>query len=401
MSYSAPIVPVRPAPVAPPPRPPLARDRECLVAGVSTGLSRHLGAPLWAVRALFVALTLCGGAGILLYAWCWVFMPWQPGESAPTRRAPVAWLLLVPASIGTLLVSIRWAAGDSWGNDAPVSSSSLALAGAVVFATAASLWATLIDRTDTARGPRHTAVIRIVAVALLVLVFLIVLGRPVGGTAFALMLPLAGLVAVASSTFIHRWRELAGERVRRIREEQRSEMAAHLHDSVLQTLALIQNRAGASSEAARLARAQERELRAWLYDGDAPADSDLPTDLRDYAGGLELDYPVRIDVVSAGLSAERASGELAAAAREAMLNAARHAGGEISVYIEGNDTGVDVFIRDRGRGFVLAAVPSDRLGVRESIIGRMRRAGGTGTVRSDENGTEVHLHIDTAGDDRG
>ncbi|WP_341978197.1 PspC domain-containing protein [Microbacterium sp. LWO13-1.2] len=401
MSSSAPIVPVRPAPVAPPPRPPLARDRECLVAGVSTGLSRHLGAPLWAVRALFVALTLCGGAGILLYAWCWVFMPWQPGESAPTRRAPVAWLLLVPASIGTLLVSIRWAAGDSWGNDAPVSSSSLALAGAVVFATAASLWATLIDRTDTARGPRHTAVIRIAAVALLVLVFLIVLGRPVGGTAFALMLPLAGLMAVASSTFIHRWRELAGERVRRIREEQRSEMAAHLHDSVLQTLALIQNRAGASSEAARLARAQERELRAWLYDGDAPADSDLPTDLRDYAGGLELDYPVRIDVVSAGLSAERASGELAAAAREAMLNAARHTGGEISVYIEGNDTGVDVFIRDRGRGFALAAVPSDRLGVRESIIGRMRRAGGTGTVRSDENGTEVHLHIDTAGDDRG
>lgn len=400
MSSSAPIVPVRPAPVAPPPRPPLARDRECLVAGVSTGLSRHLGAPLWAVRALFVALTLCGGAGILLYAWCWVFMPWQPGESAPTRRAPVAWLLLVPASIGTLLVSIRWAAGDSWGADAPVSSSTLALAGAVVFATAASLWATLIDRTDTARGPRHTAVIRIAAVALLVLVFLIVLGRPVGGTAFALMLPLAGLMAVASSTFIHRWRELAGERVRRIREEQRSEMAAHLHDSVLQTLALIQNRAGASSEAARLARAQERELRAWLYDGDAPADSDLPTDLRDYAGGLELDYPVRIDVVSAGLSAERASGELAAAAREAMLNAARHAGGEISVYIEGNDTGVDVFIRDRGRGFVLAAVPSDRLGVRESIIGRMRRAGGTGTVRSDENGTEVHLHIDTAGDDR-
>ena len=401
MSSSAPIVPARPAPVAPPPRPPLARDRECLVAGVSTGLSRHLGAPLWAVRALFVALTLCGGAGVLLYAWCWTFMPWQPGESAPTWRAPVAWLLLVPASIGTLLVSIRWVGEDSWGGDAPVSSSSLALAGAVVFATAASLWATLIDRTDTARGPRHTAVIRIVAVALLVLVFLIVLGRPFGGTAFALMLPLAGLMAVASSSFIHRWRELAGERVRRIREEQRSEMAAHLHDSVLQTLALIQNRAGASSEAARLARAQERELRAWLYDGDAPADSDLPTDLRDYAGGLELDYPVRIDVVSAGLSAERASGELAAAAREAMLNAARHAGGEISVYIEGNGTGVDVFIRDRGRGFVLAAVPGDRLGVRESIIGRMRRAGGTGTVRSDENGTEVHLHIDTAGDDRG
>jgi signal transduction histidine kinase len=188
--------------------------------------------------------------------------------------------------------------------------------------------------------------------------------------------------------------------VRRIREEQRSEMAAHLHDSVLQTLALIQNRAGASSEAARLARAQERELRAWLYDGDAPADSDLPTDLRDYAGALELDYPVRIDVVSAGLSAERASGGLAAAAREAMLNASRHAGGEISVYIEGSAAGVDVFVRDRGPGFALDDVPGDRLGVRESIIGRMRRSGGSGSVRSDENGTEVHLHLPVGGETR-
>ena len=92
-------------------------------------------------------------------------------------------------------------------------------------------------------------------------------------------------------------------------------MAAHLHDSVLQTLALIQNRGGASSDVARLARAQERELRAWLYDGDQPADSDLATDLRDYAAALELDYPVRIDVVVAGVSSERASGEIAAAAR--------------------------------------------------------------------------------------
>jgi signal transduction histidine kinase len=161
----------------------------------------------------------------------------------------------------------------------------------------------------------------------------------------------------------------------------------------LQTLALIQNRAGASSEAARLARAQERELRAWLYDGDQPADSDLPTDLRDYAAALELDYPVRIDVVSAGLSTERASGELAAAAREAMLNAARHAGGEVSVYIEGGAAGVDVYIRDRGPGFVVDDVPADRLGIRQSIVGRMRRAGGEGAVRSTDAGTEVHLHF--------
>jgi Signal transduction histidine kinase len=220
--------------------------------------------------------------------------------------------------------------------------------------------------------------------------------RRAGLIAFLLAVGLlAGIALVYSSTLVEKWRGLAGERTRRIREEQRSEMAAHLHDSVLQTLALIQNRSGASSEVARLARAQERELRAWLYDGDAPADSDLPTDLRDFAGALELDYPVRIEVVSAGLSTERASGDVAAAAREAMLNAARHAGGDVSVYIEGSASAVDVFVRDRGPGFDPGAVPGDRLGVRESIVGRLRRAGGTATVKPGAGGvgTEVHLRL--------
>ncbi|WP_334150679.1 ATP-binding protein [Microbacterium sp.] len=401
MSSSAPPVSARPTRVAPPPRPALVRDRECLVSGVSAGLARHLGAPVWMIRALFIGLALCGGAGVLLYAWCWVFTPWADAEAAPSRRVPVAWILLAPAAVAALVVG-SWTLGNAPGSVLSQPAAVLAAVGAVVLATAAGLWATLIDRTDTARGPRHTTVVRILSVALLIALFAVLLARAVGGVEFLLaLLPLAGVLAVASSTLIHRWRELAGERTRRIREEQRSEMAAHLHDSVLQTLALIQNRAGASSEAARLARAQERELRAWLYDGDAPADSDLPTDLRDLAGALELDYPVRIEVVSAGLSAERASGELAAAAREAMLNAARHAGGEISVYIEGSVAGVDVFIRDRGTGFDLAEVPDDRLGVRQSIIGRMRRAGGSGSVRSDENGTEVHLSIATTGDSRG
>lgn len=392
MSSSA-HAPARSAPIAAP-RPPLTRDRDCLVAGVSAGLARHLGVRVGLVRALFLALTLCGGAGILLYAWCWAFTPWSEGEEAPTRRVPVAWLLLAPAGVGILIV-LAWRGGSDWlSGSIPPDLAAVVVGGAVGFATGAGLWATLIDRTDTARGPRHTMTVRILALVLLALLFTVLLSRPVARSGVALvLLPLAGLAAVISSALIPRWRELSGERVRRIREEQRSQMAAHLHDSVLQTLALIQNRAGASSEAARLARAQERELRAWLYDGDAPADSDLPTDLRDYAGALELDYPVRIDVVSAGLSTERASGELAAAAREAILNAARHAGGDISVYIEGSAAGVDVFIRDRGEGFDLDDVPSDRLGVRESIIGRMRRAGGTGAVRSDANGTEVHLRI--------
>ncbi len=374
-------------------RPPLARDRECLATGVGSGLARHLGAPVWSIRGVFLALTLCGGAGIALYAWMWAFMPWVENEveggGAPTRRAPVAWLLAV---LGAMALVSFAGAREAFG--AGTAESTLTALIAVALLAGAGLWADLIDRPDTARGPRHALLIRLIAVVLLsILLILLLTGEPTAGSIVGVLAALAGILIVLSSTLLRQWRELAGERVRRIREEQRSEMAAHLHDSVLQTLALIQNRAGASSEAARLARAQERELRAWLYDGDAPADSDLPTDLRDYAGALELDFPVRIDVVSAGLSTQRASGELAGAAREAMLNAARHAGGEVSVYIEGSADAVDVFIRDRGTGFDLAEVPGDRLGVRESIIGRMRRSGGAATVRSSATGTEVHLRV--------
>ncbi|MDQ0615457.1 signal transduction histidine kinase [Microbacterium sp. W4I4] len=397
MSSSVLHSPPRPSP---PPRPELTRVRECLISGTAAGLARHLGVRAWLVRAMFIALTMLGGAGVLLYVWCWVFTPWEQGESAPSRRAPVSWVLLAVGGLLELIVLPQLNTGyilslplsDMYAiGDGPVIYDLGMLLIAVALLVGAALWADLIDRSDPARGPRHAAVVRGIAVALILVLVVVMLMRSVNPV--LLLAPFAGLLAMFASSLIHRWRELSGERIRRIREEQRSEMAAHLHDSVLQTLALIQNRAGASSEAARLARAQERELRAWLYDGDAPADSDLATDLRDYAGALELDYPVRIDVVSAGLSTERASGELAAAAREAMLNAARHAGGEISVYIEGSVTGVDVFIRDRGSGFALDDVPADRLGVRQSIIGRMRRVGGSARVRSDEGGTEVHLQI--------
>jgi len=398
MSSSAqhPLVPLaRPPRAVPPPRPELTRVRECLITGTAAGLARHLGVSTGLVRATFVALTVLSGAGVLLYVWCWVFTPWEPGKSAPSRKAPVAWVLLVVGALLELIMLQQLGTGYMLGVYLPdlgmdgsmpmLLDLGILLLGPVVLLVGAALWADLIDRIDPTRGPRQAGVVRGIAVVLLVVMVVAMVARPTGPV--LLLAPFAGLLAMFASSLMHRWRELSGERVRRIREEQRSEMAAHLHDSVLQTLALIQNRAGASSEAARLARAQERELRAWLYDGDAPADSDLPTDLRDYAGALELDYPVHIDVVSAGLSTERASGELAAAAREAMLNAARHAGGEVSVYIEGSTSGVDVFIRDRDE------VPGDRLGVRQSIIGRMRRAGGSGTVRSDENGTEVHLRI--------
>ncbi|MBA8816709.1 signal transduction histidine kinase [Microbacterium halimionae] len=379
-------------------RPPLRRPRECLISGTCEGLAAHLGWSVAWTRMLFVALALVSGAGILLYVWIWAFTRWDETMSAsPSRKAPVAWIFASVAAVG-LLALVVWAL--TWSSRgvvfADTSNWNLFLVATAAFAVAAGLWATFIDGADTARGPKHVLSVRLTVTAILAVLFLIegALLRQGGLYAFTgALVALAGVVLVYSSVFIEKIRQLSGERVKRIREEQRSEMAAHLHDSVLQTLALIQNRAGASSEAARLARAQERELRAWLYDGDAPADSDLPTDLRDYAAALELDFAVRIDVVSTGASAERASGELAAAAREAMLNAARHAGGEVSVYIEGTSDYVEVFVRDRGPGFDLEAVPDDRLGVRQSILGRIRRIGGTATVRPGSGGVGVDVHL--------
>jgi signal transduction histidine kinase/phage shock protein PspC (stress-responsive transcriptional regulator) len=423
----------------------LVRRRDCLVAGVASGLADHLGWPVLAVRWGFVVTALLGGAGALFYAWLWAMTPWAAPGAAPTdpaaasgasgasaaagapgagaadvpgaaadrivRRAPVAVILTTVAVIAALIAIALAAAGagsvdpaDSVGGGAVTGSPAWFGASvlAVLLAAAAASWVSFIDRPDPQRGRRLELVVRILLTSVLaVLALVLVLGPaasefPVAALATALA-ALIGIALVYAPALIKVWRDLNGERVRRIRDEQRSEMAAHLHDSVLQTLALIQNRAGASSEAGRLARAQERELRSWLYEGDAPADSDLASDLRDFAAALELDYPVRIDVVAVGMSEERASGELAAASREAMLNAARHAGGEVSVYLEGSSRAVDVWIRDRGPGFDPAAVPADRLGVRESIIGRMRRAGGTASVRPGAGGagTEVHLRFET------
>ncbi|WP_022882190.1 ATP-binding protein [Gryllotalpicola ginsengisoli] len=325
-----------PARPLPPQRLPLVRPRDCVLGGVSVAVARHLGWSVSATRWVFAGLGFVGGAGVLMYLWLWATVPVEEATDAAS--------------------------------DAPV---------------------------------RHRIPLRwlVVGLSLLAAIWLLLAWGGSGGVVAGLLFTLAVLVAAAAvfaPVGVRLWHELITERTKRVREEERAEMAAHLHDSVLQTLALIQNRAGPSSEVARIARAQERELREWLYAGTGSADADLATDLKDYATALELDYPVRVELVAVGTTAERSSGELAAACREAMLNAARHAGGEVSVYIEGSVSAVDVFIRDRGPGFDPARVPEDRLGVRESIIGRMRRAGGSATVRRGAGGvgTEVHLHFE-------
>ncbi|MFT4233395.1 MAG: PspC domain-containing protein [Microbacterium sp.] len=378
---------------------PLVRPRRAWLGGVSEALAAHLGWRVTVVRAIFVASSAVWGFGTLLYLWLWAFVPLAHGEERVTRRAPVAWVLL-GASILVLLTTFRpWLFYEgmfgSWRLVMLVPGCTLG-----VLALAAGLWSALLDRADPARGPRSDLVVRATATVILVIegVRLVALTWSAGQQSrnyFIVLgfLTLLAAIVVCGSTFITRFRELQNARIAGIREEQRAEMAAHLHDSVLQTLALIQNRAGASSEVGRIARAQERELRTWLYDADELPASDLASDLRDYAVSLELAHEVAFTVVSAGESTERATGEVAAAAREAMLNAARHAGGSVDVYIEGAPGTVDVFIRDRGPGFAIADVPEDRLGVRESIVGRLRRAGGMADVGAGPGGVGTQVHI--------
>ena len=394
-------------------RPPLVRPRRAVLGGVSTALSAHLGWSVRRVRWVLAILTVCGGAGILFYLWLWAFVPIEAPEASDTaddsdpsteapiyRRAPMAALLVVMAGIAALVAFASLGRENEETATQALLVVTLASGGAVA-------WSLGFDRIDPSRSLRYRTVTRILSISILLVAGAVALSsRPNPANAIlGVTMLVCGVAWFAAPRVVTLWTDLMAERAARVRQEQRAEIAAHLHDSVLQNLALIQNRAGASSEVARIARAQERELRDWLFVGDEPVTADLATELRTLAAAIELDYAVRIEVVTAGETSVFSSPPLVAAAREAMLNAARHAGGEVSVYIETSARSIDVFVRDRGPGIDLAALPTDRLGIRESIIGRMTRAGGTATVRPGAGGapgagtgTEVHLHLEVSHD---
>jgi len=215
-----------------------------------------------------------------------------------------------------------------------------------------------------------------------------------GQTLLATLAVLVGVAVVFAPWGVRFWRALDSERTGRVRESERADIAARLHDSVLQTLALIQRRSTDSTEVARLARAQERDLRSWLYDGAGNDPSMIAARVTALAAEAEDVHGGVVEVVTVGdRPVDSRSIALLSALREAVANAARHAGGEsVRVYVECTPDGIEAFVRDRGPGFDLAAVPEDRLGVRESIIGRMERHGGSARIRSAEGeGTEVRL----------
>lgn len=213
---------------------------------------------------------------------------------------------------------------------------------------------------------------------------------------------LAGVALTLAPWLIRLSGDLAYERRERIREQERAEIASHLHDSVLQTLTIIQRQANDPRRVAALARRQERELRSWLYGDDATGRSPsgdavtLGAMVHAVTDEIEATYDVRVEVVRVGdAQLDDRVTALVAATREALTNAAKHAGvTTVDVYVEVGKDAVEVFVRDRGLGFVLAEVAPDRRGIAESILGRMERVGGSARVTSRPGfGTEVHLRL--------
>jgi signal transduction histidine kinase len=378
-----------------------------------------LGVDALLVRVAFVALTIAsGGIGVVAYAIAWGLMPAVDAPGARPRPRQRSGALRIAAGVGFLSLAVLLVFRELglWWSDALVWPLVLAAAGAALLwrqstaGTAPAEEAPLADAEAAPEAAERAAVASVYrggfGVALVigaVILFLYANGAlgPARDAVLAAVVIGVGLGLILAPFWLRLARNLASERTQRIRSEERAEVAAHLHDSVLQTLALVQKRAEDPREVSTLARRQERELREWLSGRPAarPEES-VRAALESAAAEVEDRHGVAIDVVAVGDSPlDPRSEAVVAAAREALVNAARFAGdgGPVSVYAELSNGRLEVFVHDRGPGFELERVPQDRRGVRESIIGRMQRNGGSATVRSTPGeGTEVELKMDRA-----
>ena len=409
------------------PSQPLRRDMaNPRLAGVLAGIAKRLDVDPLLVRIAFVvAVIITAGAAIAAYVLAWIVIP-KEGAGEPTGRRPrLTANTRVAAGVGflTLALLLVFREVGIWWSDVLIWPSILAAAGASLLwrqsRTIAGSEAPAVSSGEVLRSepglrpaqrkPARRDSLKSLyrggfGVALIAGAALIVLSATgaLGGLQEAVIVALVVIVALALILAPFWWRlgrNLASERGERIRSQERAALAAHLHDSVLQTLTLVQKRADDPREVAQLARRQERELRDWLFATERkPASASLATALSDAAVEVEEIHRVPIDVVAVGDAGVDKRGEaLVAAAREAMVNAAKFApdAGEVAVYAELGPERAQVFVRDRGPGFDQQAVPADRRGVRDSIVGRMQRAGGRASIRSGpEIGTEVELGID-------
>ena len=401
-------------------RPPLRRSRRNrMIAGVAGGVAEHLGFDPLAVRIAFLGLAVTG-FGIIVYLLLWVLAPLEAAdvaalEGTPARPRPVAAFrrpaLRQVAGVGLLLIGVLVVlsyAGWSFEPEVFIPILLAALGFAVLWARGSAeegrprLDLAAIGSPAQALLKGNVSLPRLVFGALLIFggiaVFLAATTSiaAAANVVLAVIVTAGGLALLAGPWLWRLANEVIDERTTRIRTQARAEMAAHLHDSVLQTLALIQ-RSKEPREMASLARTQERDLRAWLY-GRAPSvhGARLRDAIDSMAGKIERDYQVKVEAVVVGdLEMDDELRALVAATNEAAMNAAKHAGvEEVSVFVEVEEDRVTGFVRDAGTGFDPAAVPGDRRGIADSIVARMERHGGSAEVRSRVGGgTEIRLSL--------
>jgi len=407
-----------------------------LLGGVAGGLSARLGIDVTLVRVALVVFGLASGVGVAAYVVAWLLL--QPDDGSDTDgsdtdrsdtiasralsdgRGLVLALAFAPALVVVLVVSSALGAGfvASLGWPALVSAAGLVL-----------IWRNGEDDertrlrhlvaplTQVGSGPGRSLrslVYRVVVGAVLVAVGLFALVRghpgirllaPVGGA----FLVAAGFVVVFGPWWLSLARELVSERQARMLAEQRADMAARVHDSVLQTLALIQRTAANPAKVVQLARAQERELRSWLFEGRVPGSFEkgqvatLASGVALIEHQVEEAHAVAVDAITVGdAPLDDRLQSLLEAAREATVNAAKWSGAAtVSIFAEVEPERVSVFVRDRGKGFEPGLVSSESRGIAESITGRMSRHGGTSHIRTAPGeGTEVELSMPVSGRQR-
>jgi signal transduction histidine kinase len=369
----------------------------------------------YALRLAAVVLSLAGGLGPVLYGLAWLYSTEPLALAQGSRTAPPATHPVIDpalrvqrtfavgfATLGILVfVRGRW----FWPGDAiMVPGTLVAIASALLWYRSNSSVAAVRDRDPMEQVLSGTASpLRTGIGGVLAVIGIGVLASSAGGfdalprAASAMVVAIAG-VAVLVGPYVGRLISQVGDEQRqRIRTEERAAVASHLHDSVLQTLALMQRASDDPRRMVALARRQERELRNWLYGtGAEQAETSLGQRCEALASEVEFDLGVSVELVVVGdIAANDRTDALLGAVREATLNSARHAGVDrVSVYVEVEDQAVFASVRDTGCGFEPMSVPPDRRGVVDSIRGRVSRVGGSADLRtSPDSGTEWELRV--------
>ncbi|MGH9047468.1 MAG: PspC domain-containing protein [Acidimicrobiales bacterium] len=386
-----------------------------LFGGVAGGLARCTGIDVMLLRIGFIVAALAGGFGAAAYLVLWLILPMEAkgsiaARATKDRRGIVLSISFLPLFIVTAVLGRVFDAAYLGSFAWPLF---VGAAGVVL------IWRNCDDeerawirqvsepvlRFGSELEHRRRRLIARCLVGILLLAggaLALVLGhpsravlRPLGGA----LLVVAGFVVLFGPWWLRLARDLVAERQARVRAEDRADMAARVHDSVLQTLAMIQRSADRPQKVVQLARTQERELRAWLFEGELPGNvgetaSSLACGVQMIATEVEPAYGVPVDVVTVGdCPLDDRLRALLGAAREATVNAAKWSGAPtVQLFAEAERERASIFVRDRGRGFDADAVAEDRRGIAESIQARVLRQGGRAVIRSAPGeGTEIEL----------